>query len=224
MTSLEAVLSIVGGAGFLALGLGLPLLVLRLARARSRKALLPLAELRGWHEVRRDGESLLPSLSSWWKRLLSTQASACGTWRGLRAELATCQAYKNRDATMAVVECPRLSVAPGPVSAADRSDPLYRDYHLLTGETETVPAQASALVQRFRLSGQAGDVGAIFAPNIERAMLQFPAKLYSVAFHGRTASVVWLGYEKSPAIADAALDLAASICRQVEARAPYPGG
>jgi hypothetical protein len=181
------------------------------------KSILPLARLRGWQEVTRDGESLLPYFSSSWKRLLSTQASAYGTWQGLRAEFTASFVYKNRDATTATVECTHPVVGLGPLAATDRDDPRYRDYHLISGETETIPVQPTALLQRFRLSGQERDLRAVFVPGIERAVLDFPGKLYSVSFHGNSASVVWIGHEKNPSIVDAALDLAASICHQVDA-------
>jgi len=221
--SLELLTYIAGGAGFFTLALGGPLFALWLARARSRRLLLPLARSRGWQEVTHDGESLLPNLSSSWKRLLSMQASAYGTWQGLRAEFTATHVYKNRDATTVTVECAHPDVRLGPVSATDRNDPRYRDYHQFTGESETIPAQSSALLQRFRLWGEESDLRRIFVPDIERAILEFPGNLYSVSFYGRIASLVWIGYEKDPAIVDAALDLAASICRQVDVNIA-PGG
>jgi hypothetical protein len=128
--------------------------------------------------------------------------------------------YKNRDATTVVVECAHAIVGLRAVSATDRNDPLYR----LTGGKETLRAQPTALDQRFRLSGQEGDLRAIFVPDIERAILGFPGNLYSVSFYGRIASVIWIGYEQNPSIVDAALDLAASICRQVDAATTASGG
>jgi hypothetical protein len=219
MNVLEFLLYVATGIGFMVLALGAPLVALRLARGRSRKSILPLAQLRGWQMVTRDGESLLPYFSSSWKRLLSTQASAYGTWQGLRAEFTAAFVYKNRDATTATVECAQAMVGLGPLAATDRGDPRCRGYHLVTGETETIPVQPSGLLQRFRLSGQERDLRLVFVPEVERAVLSFPGKLYSVSFYGNTASVVWIGHEKNPAIADAALDLAASICHRVDAAA-----
>jgi len=214
--NLELFLYIALGTVFMALALAAPLFAQRLSHRRSQRAILPLAQLRGWPELTRDRESLQPYLASAWNRLLSSETSAQGTWQGLRAEFGTTQVYLKRNATTAVVECPRLPMGLGPVSATNRNDPHYRGYQKYIGEAETLRAEPTALDQRFRLSGQERDLRVLFVPDIERAILEFPINLYSVSFYGRIASVVWIGYEKNPAIVDAALDLATSICRQVD--------
>lgn len=203
------------GAVFLG-SLALVALVTRSGRKRSLRALLPYASLRGWRNVIRASESIVP-----WTKPGSLQTSGvnvAGTWKGRRAEIVTFELSDARqDWTMAAVECTRVPHGLGWVAAMDPT------YLFATGR-EAGPTQRSELGRRFRLSGEDQDLQTIFSPEVEQAILGFPRRINQVMFNAKTASVTWYGQEGDPAIIDAALDLAVVICSQVEAAPAIAGG
>jgi hypothetical protein len=149
---------------------------------------------------------LLPWTKSAWTR----HASALGTWKGLRAELVITRVYKNRDATMAVVACAPGRGVSRPVVATDPAD----DY---AQGAPAGPEQPTELGRRFRLLGLPADLRTVFSPDVERAILDFPGQIRSVACDGKMASVTWIGYEPKSTVVDLAFDLAVRLCQQAAA-------
>jgi len=196
--------------------LALVTLVIRSYRRRSREALVPYASLRGWQKVPHSSESIVP----WTKpqKLWATNANVGGIWKGLRAEIVNFHRGEHdaEDRTMAAVACAHVPQGLGWVSAMDAK------FTFATGRNAG-STQRSELGRRFRLAGEDRDLQAIFTPNVEKAILDFPGRIHQVMFDGKAASVTWYGREEASAIIDAALDLAVIITRQVEAATTIAG-
>jgi hypothetical protein len=196
--------------------------VSRLDRERSRRALQPYVQLRGWMEVAPGQASSRPSGRSQWMRTFGGHASVsiAGAWKGLRAELAMTRVYRNRRATAVYLACDGGVGGRGSVSLLARDD-LANRYYPRDDRSAGAEAVWTAEFNRlFRPQGSARDLSTIFVSDIERDLLSFPRRLSSVHFDGSIVTVTWLEFERDPLVIDAALDIAASIC--LRARTPSP--
>jgi hypothetical protein len=218
MKTLHIALGIVATVGFFASVAGVIFLATYLDRQHSRNALKPYAQLRGWREVPLGTGSLMSNgPPPWWKRLLWGHAgvSVGGTWKAMPAELGMTRASKNQRATVVAIGCIQPRVGIGQILVMDRNDNAFREYQRVSTSEEPYPAQSAEFIRHFRIWGSAHDVSGMFTPEIEKAILAFPGQINKVSFDGRVVMVTWLDLEKNPAVIDAALDLAASLCLKV---------
>jgi len=190
-------------------------LMMQSHRGSSSQALLPYPSLRGWQNVIRASESIVP----WTKPqgLWTSGSNVAGIWKGRRAEIASFDLHEAHLRTMAAVACAQVPPGLGWVTAMDPK------YPYATGK-KAGSTQRSQLGQRFLMSGEDRDLAAIFSADVEKAILGFPSRINQIMFDGNAISVTWYGCEEDPAVVDAALDLAVVIAHQVETAAAQAGG
>jgi len=177
----------------------------RQQRDKSRQVLLAWQTRHDWKPVTSDNESLVPFT----RQGPYAIGNLSGTWQGHRAEFVVFYVYKWKTASSVAVACIRMPAGFKGVAAIDAS------FEYATGN-DVGPVELS---KRFRLTGKSQDLMTIFAPEVEKDILEFPQQIRSVTMDETAASVTWLGWEADAAIVERALEIARSLTAAVAAMA-----